>query len=103
MMQHTREREALTRSINRSRSAPSASDTDMLVNERDRIEHSHGMADSVLETAYAARDEFGRQRQSLLRINQRLMQSASASSHEVPCTNDRSNTWPQYVDWENKH
>ena len=49
----------------------------MLITERDRIDHSHGIADSVLETAYATRNEFGRQRQTLTRINQRLMQSAS--------------------------
>jgi golgi SNAP receptor complex member 1 len=49
----------------------------MLITERDRIDHSHGIADSVLETAYATRNEFGRQRQTLTGINQRLMQSAS--------------------------
>ena len=52
----------------------------MLITERDRIDHSHNIADSVLETAWATRSEFGRQRQILTRINQRLMQSASAFS-----------------------
>lgn len=52
----------------------------MLITERDRIDHSHGIADSLLETAYATRNEFGRQRQALSRINQRLMQSASTTT-----------------------
>jgi golgi SNAP receptor complex member 1 len=73
----TRDREALTKSMNRPRSTQPASDMEMLITERDRIDHSHGIADSVLETAYATRNEFGRQRQTLTRINQRLMQSAS--------------------------
>jgi Golgi SNAP receptor complex protein 1 len=76
-MQQNRDREALTKSMIRSRSTQPQSDTEMLITERERIDHSHGIADSVLETAYAARNEFGQQRQTLLRINQRLMQSAS--------------------------
>jgi len=67
-------------SMNRPRSTQPASDREMLLSERDRIDHSHGIADSVLETAYATRNEFGRQRQTLTRINQRLMQSASTES-----------------------
>ena len=63
--------------MKRPRSTQPASDTEMLMTERDRIDHSHSIADSVLETAYATRNEFGRQRQTLTRLNQRLMQSAS--------------------------
>lgn len=88
----TRDREALTKSMNRPRSTQPASDMEMLITERDRIDHSHGIADSVLETAYATRNEFGRQRQTLTRINQRLMQSAS--KYPYPMVSDcRSNTW----------
>jgi Golgi SNAP receptor complex protein 1 len=58
----------------------------MLITERDRIDHSHSIADSVLETAYATRTEFGRQRQTLARLNQRLMQSASAFSFSMKLT-----------------
>ena len=65
--------------MKRPRSTQPASDTEMLITERDRIDHSHSIADSVLETAYATRNEFGRQRQTLTRLNQRLMQSASTS------------------------
>ncbi len=74
----------------------------MLITERDRIDHSHGIADSVLETAYATRNEFGRQRQTLTRINQRLMQSAS-TFFGFKFSNGRSNTWYQYTYWENKY
>ena len=66
-------------SINRPRSTQPTSDREMLITERDRIDHSHGIVDSVLETAYATRNEFGRQRQTLTGINQRLMLSASIS------------------------
>src|SRR5271170_762217 len=79
----TRDREALTQSMNRSRSTQPASDMEMLITERDRIDNSHSIADSVLETAYATRNEFGRQRQTLTRINQRLMQSASTCFYGV--------------------
>ena len=64
-------------SMNRPRSTQPASDREMLITERDRIDHSHGIVDSVLETAYSTRNEFGRQRQTLTGINQRLMLSAS--------------------------
>lgn len=89
-------------SMNRPRSTQPASDMEMLINERDRINHSHGIADSVLETAYATRNEFGRQRQTLTRINQRLMQSASIVIVQRQA-NDRSNTRYQYTYWENKY
>jgi Golgi SNAP receptor complex protein 1 len=76
-MQQTRDREALTKSLNRPRSTQPQSDNEMLITERNRIDHSNSIADSVLETAYATRSEFGRQTQTLTRLNQRLMQSAS--------------------------
>ena len=88
--------------MNRPRSTQPASDMEMLIAERDRIDHSHGVADSVLETAYATRSEFGRQRQTLTSINQRLMRSSSAF-FGWRFSNGRLNTWYQYAYWENKH
>ena len=76
-IQQARDREALMKSIKGPRTVQPSSDVQMLVSERERIDHSHGIADAVLDTAYATRSEFGRQRQTLSRINQRLMQSAS--------------------------
>ena len=73
-------------SMKRPRSTQPASDTEMLITERDRIDHSHSIADSVLETAYATRNEFGRQRQTLTRLNQRLMQSASTCTPWIRLT-----------------
>ena len=66
-------------SMKRPRSTQPASDMDMLITERERIDHSHGIADATLEQAYATRSEFGRQRTILTSINQRLMHSASNS------------------------
>jgi golgi SNAP receptor complex member 1 len=76
-IQQTKDREALTRSLHRPRSTQPIADTDRLITERDRIDHSHSITDSVLQTAYATRTEFGRQRQALSRINERLFHSAS--------------------------
>jgi len=76
------------KSIKGPRTVQPSSDVQMLVSERERIDHSHGIADAVLDTAYATRSEFGRQRQTLSRINQRLMQSAS-NSLTVEWTNSK--------------
>ncbi len=48
--------------------------------ERDRIENSHGIADSVLAQAYATRDDFRVQSVNLQNIGQRI----AASSRKVP-------------------
>lgn len=80
-IQQTRDREALRMSMKRPRSTQPASDMEMLITERDRIDHSHGIADATLEQAYATRSEFSRQRATLTSINQRLMHSASTNSH----------------------
>lgn len=88
--------------MKRPRSTQPASDTEMLITERDRIDHSHSIADSVLETAYATRNEFGRQRQTLTRLNQRLMQSASTYK-SLYKTDYRPTTWYQHDYWKNKY
>ncbi|ORY81436.1 hypothetical protein BCR37DRAFT_393299 [Protomyces lactucae-debilis] len=54
-----------------------------MLQERDRIEHSHSMADSVLAQAFATRDEFNMQRVSLQNIGQRIQ----ASSQKIPGMN----------------
>jgi golgi SNAP receptor complex member 1 len=79
VIQQTRDREALSLSMKRPRSAQQVSDVDRLIEERDRIDHSLGIADSTLEQAYQTRNEFGRQRATLSSINRRLMQSASTT------------------------
>ena len=54
-----------------------------MLNERDRIESSHNMADAVLAQAYATRDEFNLQRLSLQRIQTRIV----ASAEKIPGMN----------------
>ncbi|KAF3905482.1 hypothetical protein ABW20_dc0107526 [Dactylellina cionopaga] len=44
--------------------------------ERDAIERSHGMADTVLATAYAVNQEFGQQHVHLASINRRIKGAA---------------------------
>jgi len=46
------------------------------LDERDRIDNSNRMADTVLATAYAVNEEFGQQRLALSSINRRIKQSA---------------------------
>lgn len=53
------------------------SEEDYMLQERNRLDHSHHMADSVLAQAYATRDEFGQQRQLLSNVNRRIMNTAS--------------------------
>lgn len=54
-----------------------------MLDERARIESSHTMADSVLASAYATRDEFNLQRVNLQNIGQRI----TASSQKIPGMN----------------
>ncbi|VVT46988.1 uncharacterized protein SAPINGB_P001488 [Magnusiomyces paraingens] len=48
------------------------SDSDYMISERNRIDNSHSMADSILAQAYETREEFARQRQSLSNVQRRL-------------------------------
>lgn len=67
-------------------SSPSA-EADYMLTERDRIENSHSMVDSVLSQAYAVNDQFGVQRETLQSI-QRRIQGAAAT---VPGLNSLMN------------
>ncbi|CAG8560456.1 7873_t:CDS:2 [Dentiscutata erythropus] len=49
-----------------------SSETDYFLSERGRIENSHRMTDMVIEQAYETREEMGRQRSTLLKINTRM-------------------------------
>jgi golgi SNAP receptor complex member 1 len=48
-----------------------------MLNERNRIDNSHNMADSVLSQAYAVNDSFNIQRETLASINRRITLAAS--------------------------
>ncbi|CAG8461048.1 16906_t:CDS:2 [Acaulospora colombiana] len=60
-----------------------SSETDYFLSERSRIENSHRMTDMVLEQAYEAREEMGRQRSTLLNINSRMKRVTNISIQEV--------------------
>lgn len=48
-----------------------------MLDERDRLDRSHNIADSVLSQAYAVNEDFMGQRQMLQSINRRIAHSAS--------------------------
>lgn len=48
-----------------------------MLEERNRIDNSHNVADSVLSQAYAVRENFLLQRESLANINRRITMAAS--------------------------
>lgn len=58
-------------------SNPGAAEAEYMLDERRRIDNSHGMADSVLSQAYAVNESFGFQRESLTNINRRIVGAAS--------------------------
>lgn len=58
-----------------------ASDSDMLLSERSRIDNSHRMTDEVLEQAYATRYEFAQQRSAIGNVNTRMKGVMSKSLH----------------------
>ncbi|OLL25832.1 Golgi SNAP receptor complex member 1 [Neolecta irregularis DAH-3] len=55
-----------------------SSTSDQFLREHESISSSHRMTDSILAQAYETRDEFGRQRAALSRMNMRLLNSASS-------------------------
>jgi golgi SNAP receptor complex member 1 len=57
-------------------SNPEAAEAEYMLRERDRLDRSHGMADSVLSQAYAVNDGFTRQREMLGSINRRITMAA---------------------------
>ncbi|KAG6000072.1 hypothetical protein E4U21_005862 [Claviceps maximensis] len=56
---------------------PEAQEAEYMLNERNRIENSHNMADSALSQAYAVNDNFNLQRETLASINRRINMAAS--------------------------
>ncbi|KAJ6445880.1 vesicle transport v-snare protein [Purpureocillium lavendulum] len=56
---------------------PEAAEAEYMIDERRRIDNSHGMADSVLSQAYAVNDSFLLQRETLSSINRRITLAAS--------------------------
>jgi Golgi SNAP receptor complex protein 1 len=48
-----------------------------MLEERSRIDRSHDVADSVLSQAYAVRENFSVQRETLSNINRRIVGAAS--------------------------
>lgn len=62
--------------IDAYRSANQA-EADYMLDERNRIENSHNVADSVLSQAYAVQENFAIQRETLANINRRIVGAAS--------------------------
>jgi Golgi SNAP receptor complex protein 1 len=58
-------------------SNPEAAEAEYMLDERRRIDNSHGVADSVLSQAYAVQDSFVLQRETLANINRRITLAAS--------------------------
>lgn len=56
---------------------PHEQENEYMLQERNRLDNSHSMADSVLSQAYAVNESFGLQRESLVRINRRIVGAAS--------------------------
>ncbi|KKZ65639.1 hypothetical protein EMCG_08547 [[Emmonsia] crescens] len=52
-------------------------EAEYMLQERGHIESSHNMMDSVLSQAYAVNENFGLQRESLARINRRIVGAAN--------------------------
>ncbi|EEH40912.1 golgi SNAP receptor complex member 1 [Paracoccidioides lutzii Pb01] len=52
-------------------------EAEYMLEERGRLDNSHNMMDSVLSQAYAVNENFGLQRESLARINRRIVGAAS--------------------------
>ncbi|KAL4969122.1 putative vesicle transport v-SNARE protein Gos1 [Aspergillus stella-maris] len=58
-------------------SNPAAAEEDYMLEERRRIDESHGVMDGVLSQAYAINENFGIQRESITSINRRIVGAAS--------------------------
>ena len=56
---------------------PSQAEADYMLDERNRIDNSHNVADSVLSQAYAVNENFRMQRETLASINRRIVSAAS--------------------------
>ncbi|KAL4905885.1 hypothetical protein BDW74DRAFT_14036 [Aspergillus multicolor] len=70
--------------INAYRSSnPAAAEAEYMLEERRRIDESHGVIDGVLSQAYAINENFGIQRETISSINRRIVGAAS----QVPGVN----------------
>lgn len=58
-------------------SNPEAAEADYMLDERQRVDNSHNMVDSVLSQAYATQESFVLQRETLASINRRITLAAS--------------------------
>jgi Golgi SNAP receptor complex protein 1 len=56
---------------------PEAAEAEYMLDERNRIDNSHNMVDSVLSQAYATNESFNLQRETLASINRRITLAAS--------------------------
>ncbi|KAI0594471.1 V-snare-domain-containing protein [Biscogniauxia sp. FL1348] len=56
---------------------PEAAEAEYMLDERNRIDNSHNMVDSVLSQAYATNESFVLQRETLASINRRITLAAS--------------------------
>jgi Golgi SNAP receptor complex protein 1 len=56
---------------------PAGEEADYMLDERARIDRSHGIADTVLAQAYAVNENFGIQRETLASVNRRIVGAAS--------------------------
>ncbi|RKU42141.1 hypothetical protein DL546_005109 [Coniochaeta pulveracea] len=56
---------------------PEQAEAEYMLDERRRIDGTHNVADSVLSQAYATRDAFAAQRETLASVNRRIMLAAS--------------------------
>ncbi|MCJ1273728.1 hypothetical protein MMC21_001521 [Puttea exsequens] len=58
-------------------SNPGDAEADYMLEERNRIDRSHNVADGVLSQAYAINESFGVQRETLAGVNRRIVGAAS--------------------------
>ncbi|CAF9920356.1 MAG: hypothetical protein ALECFALPRED_001495 [Alectoria fallacina] len=58
-------------------SNPAEAEADYMLDERNRIDRSHSVADGVLSQAYAINESFGTQRETLASVNRRIVGAAS--------------------------
>lgn len=58
-------------------SNPADAEADYMLDERNRIDRSHSIADGVLSQAYAINESFGTQRETLANVNRRIVGAAS--------------------------
>ncbi|KAL9129816.1 MAG: hypothetical protein Q9175_007186 [Cornicularia normoerica] len=58
-------------------SNPEDAEADYMLDERNRIDRSHSVADGVLSQAYAINESFGTQREALASVNRRIVGAAS--------------------------